>query len=119
MAGSGSLKLACLLILCLVVTVPHAEAAISCGFVLTNLSPCFNYIKSGGALPPACCSGAKSLNNAASTTPDLQAVCSCIKNFLPSVGANPAYFNSIPSKMRGWSVELMRLLKRRLYNSKE
>ncbi|KAL0450911.1 UNVERIFIED_CONTAM: Non-specific lipid-transfer protein [Sesamum latifolium] len=98
MAGSGSLKLACLIILCLAVTAPHAEAAISCSFVLTKLSPCLSYIKNGGALPPACCSGAKSLNDAASTTPDLQAVCSCVKSLLPTLKANPAYVNSIPPK---------------------
>ncbi|KAL2250314.1 UNVERIFIED_CONTAM: Non-specific lipid-transfer protein [Sesamum indicum] len=98
MAGSGSLKLACLIILCLVVTAPHAEAAISCASVMTKLSPCLSYIKSGGGLPPACCSGAKSLNDAASTTPDLQAVCGCIKILVPSLRANPAYINSIPAK---------------------
>ncbi|KAK4418842.1 Non-specific lipid-transfer protein [Sesamum alatum] len=99
MAGSGSLKLACLIILCLVVTAPHAEAAaISCGAVLTKLSSCIGYIKSGGALPPSCCSGLKFLNDAASTTPDLQALCKCIKTIVASVQGNPALVNNIPTK---------------------
>ncbi|KAK4418840.1 Non-specific lipid-transfer protein [Sesamum alatum] len=103
MAGSGSggsLKHgSCLVILWLVVTAFHAEAtALSCGVVLTKLSPCISYIKSSGALPLACCSGVKSINDAASTTPELQLVCNCIKTIVQSVGGNTALVNTIPTK---------------------
>ncbi|KAI3473093.1 hypothetical protein Pfo_030385 [Paulownia fortunei] len=98
MAHSGALKLASLLIICLVVTAPHVEAGISCGTVLSSLSSCIGYLRRGGAVPPSCCDGAKSLNNAASTTPDLQAACRCIKSIVPSIGANPSLVNSLPGK---------------------
>lgn len=56
------------------------EAAITCGQVTSGLMPCIGYLQNGGTLPPACCSGIKSLNNAAKTTPDRQATCNCLKN---------------------------------------
>ncbi|KAL0450916.1 UNVERIFIED_CONTAM: Non-specific lipid-transfer protein 3 [Sesamum latifolium] len=61
---------------------PQAEAAMSCGTVANDLSPCINYVMYGGAgAPPAtCCSGIKTLYNQASTTADRQAVCGCLKS---------------------------------------
>ncbi|XP_057804313.1 non-specific lipid-transfer protein 1-like [Salvia miltiorrhiza] len=69
---------------------PHAEAAISCNTVATDLSPCINYVLYGGApVPPVnCCQGIKSLYNQASATADRQAVCSCLKSVASS--ATPA-----------------------------
>ncbi|PIN21379.1 hypothetical protein CDL12_05924 [Handroanthus impetiginosus] len=87
-----------LLIIFLAVTGPQADAAISCGVVLTSLSPCIGYLQRGGAITPSCCAGAKSLNNAAKTTPDLQAACRCIQTLVPSVRANPSFVNSLPQK---------------------
>ncbi|KAL8517051.1 hypothetical protein ACS0TY_015327 [Phlomoides rotata] len=98
MANSGVAKLACLLITLMVAAVPHAQAAITCSAVLSGLGPCLGYLKTGGAPPPACCAGLKSLNSAASTTPDRQAACSCIKNLVTNVGANPVFVNSLAGK---------------------
>ncbi|KAL3615790.1 hypothetical protein CASFOL_040084 [Castilleja foliolosa] len=81
----------------LVITVPpHAEAAITCAGVLSSLSPCIAYVQRGGPVPPSCCDGLSALNNAAPTTPDIQAACTCIKSLVPSIGANPTYVNSLP-----------------------
>ncbi|XP_011095133.1 non-specific lipid-transfer protein 1 [Sesamum indicum] len=61
---------------------PQAEAAISCGTVANDLSPCINYVMYGGAgTPPVpCCTGIKTLYNQASSTADRQAVCGCLKS---------------------------------------
>ncbi|KAI3473094.1 hypothetical protein Pfo_030386 [Paulownia fortunei] len=98
MAGSGLIKLACFLLICLVVTAPHVEAAISCGTVLSSLSSCVGYLKRGGAVAAACCAGLKSLNKAVRTKSDLQAACRCIKSIVPSIGAKPSLVNSLPGK---------------------
>ncbi|KAK4418845.1 Non-specific lipid-transfer protein [Sesamum alatum] len=61
---------------------PQAEAAISCGTVASDLSPCINYVMYGGAgaPPDTCCTGIKTLYNQATTTADRQAVCGCLKS---------------------------------------
>ncbi|KAL1545403.1 hypothetical protein AAHA92_22134 [Salvia divinorum] len=80
---------------------PQAEAAVSCSTVMTDLSPCINYVIYGGAqLPPVnCCQGIRSLYDQATSTPDRQAVCSCLKSVAssatPSIITNAA---SLPSK---------------------
>ncbi|KAE8662776.1 Non-specific lipid-transfer protein [Hibiscus syriacus] len=76
MASSMSLKLACVLVVCLaVVGAPLAQGTINCGEVTSKLAPCIPYLKGpgDGAPPPACCSGIKTLNGEAQTTPDRQA----------------------------------------------
>ncbi|KAL7136071.1 hypothetical protein ABFS83_10G004300 [Erythranthe nasuta] len=75
-----------------------ACAAITCGSVLTTISPCISYVQRGGAVPTSCCDGVKSLNDKTRTTPDLQAACTCLKSLIPSVGANAALVNSLPAK---------------------
>ncbi|XP_039045448.1 non-specific lipid-transfer protein-like [Hibiscus syriacus] len=99
MASSMSLKLACLVVLCLVVGAPLARA-ITCGQVTSTLGPCIPYLKSpGGAVPPACCSGIKTLNGAAQTTPDRQAACNCIKSAAASIpGINVGLAAGLPGK---------------------
>ncbi|KAL8517055.1 hypothetical protein ACS0TY_015331 [Phlomoides rotata] len=57
---------------------PPAEAAISCNTVITTLRPCVPYVLNRGPLGN-CCRAVRSLNNAARTTPDRQAVCKCLK----------------------------------------
>ncbi|MCL7042806.1 hypothetical protein MKW94_017174 [Papaver nudicaule] len=74
------LKLACVLLACTVVVSPYAaEGAITCGTVVSKMTPCISYL-TGGALPPSCCAGFKSLVAAAKTTPDRQAACNCLKS---------------------------------------
>ncbi|PIN08204.1 hypothetical protein CDL12_19223 [Handroanthus impetiginosus] len=78
---------------------PQTEAAISCSTVGSYLSPCTNYVLSGGTPPASCCEGIRSLNDRARTTADRQAVCSCLKSMASS--ATPAIINnaaSLPAK---------------------
>ncbi|XP_020252836.1 LOW QUALITY PROTEIN: non-specific lipid-transfer protein-like [Asparagus officinalis] len=58
---------------------PHAQGAISCGQAVSMISPCVNYARGQGTLPPGCCSGVKALNSAARSTPDRQQACACLK----------------------------------------
>ncbi|XP_018628565.2 non-specific lipid-transfer protein 1-like [Nicotiana tabacum] len=82
-----------------VMLTPQADAAISCRQVVTSLSPCISYVRQGGALPAPCCSGIKALNSQATTTPDRQAACICIKSAAAGVsGINFSLAGSLPSK---------------------
>ncbi|XP_039009422.1 non-specific lipid-transfer protein-like [Hibiscus syriacus] len=99
MASSTSLKLACVLALCLVVGAPLAQGAISCGQVSSSLAPCIPYLTNGGEVPPACCGGVKYLNAAAQTTPDRQSACNCLKSAAASVnGINYSFASELPGK---------------------
>lgn len=87
------------LIACMVIHAPIAQSAITCGQVTSSLAPCVNYLKSGGPVPPACCNGVKSLAGAATTTPDRQAACKCLKSAAGSMpGINPSLASGLPSK---------------------
>nr|AAQ96338.1 lipid transfer protein [Vitis aestivalis] len=100
MGSSGAVKLACVMVICMVMAAPAAvEAAITCGQVASALSPCISYLQKGGAVPPACCSGIKSLNSSAKTTADRQAACKCLKNFSSTVsGINLSLASGLPGK---------------------
>nr|AFM35695.1 nonspecific lipid transfer protein [Vitis pseudoreticulata] len=100
MGSSGAVKLACVMVICMVVAVPASvEAAITCGQVTSSLSPCLNYLKSGGPVPPGCCSGIKNLNSAAQTTADRQTACKCLKSLSGSIpGINYGLASGLPGK---------------------
>nr|ADR66945.1 non-specific lipid transfer protein [Prunus armeniaca] len=100
MAYSAMTKLALVVALCMVVSVPIAQAqAITCGQVVSTLAPCINYVKSGGAVPPACCNGIRTLNGLAKTTADRQAACNRLKQLSGSIpGVNPNNAAALPGK---------------------
>jgi len=99
MASSMSLKLACAMLMAMVVSAPLAEAAISCGQVSSSLAQCIGYLQKGGAVPAACCSGLKGLNSAATTTADRQGVCNCLKSLAGKIsGINYGVAAGLPSK---------------------
>ncbi|KAK4418844.1 Non-specific lipid-transfer protein 2 [Sesamum alatum] len=62
----------------IVAVVPPAEAALSCGTVISYLGPCLPYVTDQGPLG-GCCGGVKQLYVAARTTPDRQSACNCLK----------------------------------------
>ncbi|XP_039045837.1 non-specific lipid-transfer protein-like isoform X2 [Hibiscus syriacus] len=97
-----SLKLACVVVLCLAVLgAPLAQGAINCGEVTSKLAPCIPYLKGpgGGAVPPACCSGIKTLNGEAQTAPDRQAACNCLKSAAATItGINLNLASGLPGK---------------------
>ncbi|XP_042504413.1 non-specific lipid-transfer protein 1-like [Macadamia integrifolia] len=99
MDNSGVMKLVCLVLACMVVAAPHAVDAITCGQVVSQLSPCLTYLRTGGAVPGTCCSAVKSLNAAVKTTPDRQTACGCLKNAYNTIsGINAAYAGGLPGK---------------------
>ena len=99
MTRSGLMVLAGVVLACLLVCAPYAEGTISCGQVVSTMSPCISYLRAGGALPPACCTGVKNLNNAAKSTPDRQTACGCLKQAATSIsGIQPALAQGLPGK---------------------
>nr|GEW45855.1 non-specific lipid-transfer protein-like [Tanacetum cinerariifolium] len=74
-----TMKILCVIVACMVVVAPYAEA-LTCNDVTSKLAPCLNYLKSGGKVSPACCTGVKGLASAAKTTPDKKTACTCMKN---------------------------------------
>ncbi|KVI11411.1 non-specific lipid-transfer protein 1-like [Cynara cardunculus var. scolymus] len=100
MAGKMTLmKVICVVVACMVVATPYVEAAITCGQLAGKLAPCLNYLKVGGSVPAACCSGVKSLNAAAKSTPDRKTACGCLKSaYASNSGINANYASGLPSK---------------------
>ncbi|XP_050383563.1 non-specific lipid-transfer protein 1-like [Argentina anserina] len=96
--ASAVMKLTLVALMCIVVAVPVAQA-ITCGQVTSNVAPCFSYVKSGGAVPAACCNGVRKLNSMAKTTADRKATCNCLKNAAGSIkGLNPSLAAGLPGK---------------------
>ncbi|KAG5000375.1 hypothetical protein JHK82_021526 [Glycine max] len=94
MKSSGALATLVLLILLLATT---SEAAISCSDVIKDLRPCVSYLVSGSGQPPAaCCSGAKALASAATTSEDKKAACNCIKSTSKSININSQLAQALP-----------------------
>ncbi|KAK1355555.1 Non-specific lipid-transfer protein [Heracleum sosnowskyi] len=56
-------------------TAPHAVEGPTCGQVTSSLGPCICYLKTGGVVPPGCCSGVRSLNGMAKTPMDRKQAC--------------------------------------------
>ncbi|KAI7747988.1 hypothetical protein M8C21_027912 [Ambrosia artemisiifolia] len=97
--ASMLMKMACVVMAYMVVLAPHAEAAITCGKVVSSLLPCLGYLQSRGALTPACCNGVKSLNTAANNSADRKTACGCLKNaYKSNPGINQGNAASLPSK---------------------
>ncbi|XP_047333523.1 non-specific lipid-transfer protein 1-like [Impatiens glandulifera] len=94
--GSSS-GIVCLIVMCMVVSAPHAQAAITCGSVVSAISSCLDYARGGGVIPPICCTGVKNLYRNAATTPDRQTVCTCLKKLTGSATSYP-YASEIPGK---------------------
>ncbi|MFX6536343.1 non-specific lipid-transfer protein [Acinetobacter baumannii] len=66
----------------LVAVVPHSEA-IGCNDVVRYLTPCLGYL-TGPRPIGGCCGGVQGLYGAARSTPDRQAVCTCLKSLAGS-----------------------------------
>ncbi|XP_031264574.1 non-specific lipid-transfer protein-like [Pistacia vera] len=80
----ASLKLVCALVMCMMVSAKMAYA-LDCKEVINDLSPCEDYLFGSADKPSSsCCSGVKSLNNAASTKALRQEACNCMKSFAES-----------------------------------
>nr|WEA82702.1 nonspecific lipid transfer protein 7 [Solanum melongena]WJJ08751.1 nsLTP7 [Solanum melongena] len=72
-------KIACIVVLCMVVLfAPHTQA-LTCTDVDTYLAECVPYLTEPLGLLGTCCDGVKELNAAATTTIDRQTACNCLK----------------------------------------
>jgi hypothetical protein len=79
--------------------VSEASAVITCEQVGSNLVSCLPYTTGRGKLTPGCCSTVHSLNSAASTSADRQAVCRCIKSLASTISAlDLGAISSLPDK---------------------
>ncbi|PON51598.1 Lipid transfer protein/Par allergen [Parasponia andersonii] len=98
MASSAVIKIACVAVMVMVVAAPAAEA-ITCGQVTSSLAPCINYARVGGAIPPSCCNGIRTLNNLAKTTADRQTACKCLQSAASTIkGINFSLVAGLPGK---------------------
>ncbi|KAL9677011.1 hypothetical protein QQ045_005235 [Rhodiola kirilowii] len=95
---ASSLKIATILLISMIVAQPFAaQAAITCGTVASSLRPCIPYLQKGGAVPPACCGGVRSLLAAANTPKDRQTACTCLKAAAGSIkGINQSNAAGLP-----------------------
>ena len=95
----ASLKFACVVLMCMAVVSAPMVHAITCGQVTSGLTPCLSYLQKGGAPSAGCCNGVRSLNSAARTTADRQAVCNCLKSLVGSItGYNANNAAALPGK---------------------
>ncbi|KZV55795.1 non-specific lipid-transfer protein 2-like [Dorcoceras hygrometricum] len=85
---AGSVKAVCMMVLVLMAAMAsRGEAAMGCGTVVSDLTPCLPYVTNRGPLG-GCCGGVKALYNAAKTTPDRQSVCNCLKTMAAAYPIN-------------------------------
>ncbi|KAL6998513.1 hypothetical protein U1Q18_008642 [Sarracenia purpurea var. burkii] len=92
MKVAGVVVIAWMVVGALVEVVPHADAAgITCGTVVSKLSPCASYLQKGGAASRPCCNGVRTLNAQARSKPDRQAACKCIKSLVTSIRGRNTY----------------------------
>ncbi|PQM40266.1 non-specific lipid-transfer protein 1-like [Prunus yedoensis var. nudiflora] len=67
-------------LLCELITTPYViNATVTCGQVVTLLTPCIPFGVFGGTVPPECCAGIKGLHDAQNTAEDRRTACSCIQ----------------------------------------
>ncbi|XP_009760676.1 non-specific lipid-transfer protein 1-like [Nicotiana tabacum] len=99
MAKFASLSVMFIAAMVIAIVASHAEAVVTCGTVATDLSPCLDYVRMGGAIPTMCCNGIRNLFSAASTTQDRQTVCNCMKSAARVIsGVNLNLAAALPSK---------------------
>jgi hypothetical protein len=95
--------LVALLLVCTGTAPATVSGAVTCAQVVRDLTPCISYAMGAGRATTApgqdCCTGIKSLNDAAGTAADRQATCACLKQATASMGAlKPDLVASIPSQ---------------------
>ncbi|OIS98132.1 PREDICTED: non-specific lipid-transfer protein 2-like [Nicotiana attenuata] len=71
-------KIACVVVLCMVMTAPYAEAAFTCGTIQGAMLSCLPYTQNRGPLGN-CCNVIQALVSAAKTTQDRRTACTCLK----------------------------------------
>ena len=95
----ASLKVACVVLMCMAMVGAPMVQAITCGQVTSAVAPCITYLQKGGAPSAGCCNGVKGLVAAARTTADRQAACNCLKSAAGAInGLNTQNAEALPGK---------------------
>ncbi|PWA83489.1 plant lipid transfer protein/Par allergen [Artemisia annua] len=96
----GKVALVVALYFLVVVGLHAVEGEVTCDQVVSNMAPCATYLTSNrDSVPSGCCRGINSLNNAARTTPDRQAVCRCLEQTASQLSdVDPEKARSLPEK---------------------
>ncbi|GAU29985.1 hypothetical protein TSUD_160700 [Trifolium subterraneum] len=96
------IKVTCLAMICLVWSIPSANATLSCGQIKMTLLPCLGYVMTpgppGATVPGPCCNGVRTVNDEAKTTIDRQDTCKCLQTLRNTPGANFDAVAAIPDK---------------------
>ncbi|KZV49696.1 non-specific lipid-transfer protein A-like [Dorcoceras hygrometricum] len=71
---------------------------LSCGDVQGSLSPCLQYLSSGGEPSADCCNGVSNLSNSVQSQQDRQTACNCIKSAASSFSIQPDAAASLPGR---------------------
>lgn len=99
MAGSVVWRVAGLVLAVALLAPPcRVVNAITCSDVYGDLLPCVQYIQSGGAVPPQCCGGLRSLVAAARTTDDRRTACRCLETAAASYSGDVSRASKLPGK---------------------
>ncbi|MQK21541.1 hypothetical protein EI013_24525 [Escherichia coli] len=95
----ASLKVACLVLMCMAVVSAPIAQAITCGQVVSSLSACIGYLTSGGPVPGGCCGGVKNLLALSPTPADRKTACNCLKQAAKNIPRyNDQNAESLPGK---------------------
>ncbi|CAK9143825.1 unnamed protein product [Ilex paraguariensis] len=93
------MKVACVVLVFMVVVAPHEVGALTCGQIQAGLAPCLGYLRGGNVVPPKCCDGIRALNSEAKTTADRQAACRCLQSAAKSIsGINLGKAAGLPGR---------------------
>ncbi|GAU26560.1 hypothetical protein TSUD_266740 [Trifolium subterraneum] len=97
----ANFKLACVVLMCIVLLYAQNGYAVTCGEVVNNIIPCITYLQIGNSVTANCCNGVKAIFHAAvRSITDLRTTCYCLKsaaqNLKGSIKQNNAA--SLPSK---------------------
>ncbi|CAJ2670777.1 unnamed protein product [Trifolium pratense] len=99
MASSILIKVTYLTMICLVLSIPLANATVSCCNIETTLIPCIGYIRNPGpSVHAPCCDAVKAVSDAAQTPIDRQDTCKCLMSLIKSPGIEFQDVASIPDK---------------------
>ncbi|GLT41742.1 hypothetical protein SLA2020_157850 [Shorea laevis] len=101
MASCGVLVGCSMLIYMMMVPGLQAQAALSCGDMKSDVSPCIFYLLFGGHVSSSCCNGVQTIFSSAQTTLDRQNICNCLKSAIdgiPYSNANLRRAAELPGK---------------------
>lgn len=77
-----------------------ASAAMDCNTIIQQITSCAAYLTQGTPVPQedsSCCQGVQSLYGDATTTEEIQQICTCLKNEAINYNLNDRALESLPS----------------------